>query len=132
MGASNYPGLAIPKPEPRWKAKARQAADDAREQNACYTAVDRRDAYACRVCHNHVVGVGMLNAVHHHHLVYRSKGGVHATANVVTLCVRCHQAVHDGEVRLSGDANQRNSIGVLSGVRLERAGESGWRVEGWR
>jgi hypothetical protein len=132
MGASNFQGLAIPKPEPRWKAKAKQAADNTRLLKLCYADVDRRDGHGCRVCHKRVGGIGMLYAAHHHHLVYRSKGGAHERANVVTLCVRCHQAVHDGEIRLTGDADARDPVGVLCGVKLERAADSGWIVEGWR
>ena len=132
MGASNFAGLAIPKPEPRWQAKARRVADDAKAQKACYAAVDKRDVRCCRVCRKRVGGIGMLDAAHHHHLVYRSQGGGHETANVVSLCVRCHQAIHDGEIRLSGDADLRNPIGVLVGLTLERASESGWTVEGCR
>lgn len=132
MGASNYPGLANPKPEPRWKAKARRVADEAKALKACYAAVDKRDVRCCRVCRKRVGGIGMLDAAHHHHLVYRSKGGQHDTANVVTLCVKCHQAVHDGMLRLSGDADLRSPIGVLCGVVVERATDAGWTVEGCR
>lgn len=129
MGASNYTGLAIPKPAPRWKTKAKQAAENTRAIKACYAEVDKRDSYCCRVCHRRVGGIGMLYAAHHHHLVYRSAGGTHESRNVITLCVACHQAVHDADIRLSGNADERNSIGVLSGVLLERATDAGWKVE---
>lgn len=132
MGASNFQGLAIPKPEPRWKAKARQVAENTRVLKAAYAEVDKRDGHCCRVCHKRVGGIGMLYAAHHHHLIYRSRGGADETQNIVTLCVRCHQAQHDGEMRLSGDADLRNSVGVLSGVKLERATDAGWAPEGWR
>lgn len=40
------------------------------------------------------------------------------------------QAVHDAEIRLSGDADARaHESGVLCGVKLERYAEGGWRVE---
>lgn len=128
----DYSQLAIPKPEPRWKTKAKKVAQEAKAQKECYAHVDRRDSHCCRVCRARVGGVGMLQAVHHHHLVYRSRGGDHDTKNVLSLCVKCHSAVHHGEIRLSGDADVRNSIGVLCGIKLERAGESGWIVEDWR
>lgn len=132
MGASNWEGLAIPKPPPRWKDKAKKLAAEVKAQKECYAQVDRRDSFCCRVCRARVGGVGMLQAVHHHHLVYRSRGGDHDTANVVSLCVKCHSAVHNGEIRLSGNADERNHIGVLSGVKLERADDAGWKAEGWR
>jgi 5-methylcytosine-specific restriction endonuclease McrA len=132
MGASNYSGLAIPKPPPRWMAKAKKVAEDKKAERECYAQVDRRDSHCCRVCRKRVGGIGMLAAVHHHHIVYRSKGGDHDTSNVVSLCVTCHGAVHNGEIRLTGDADARNSIGVLCGLTLERAGDGGWLVEGHR
>jgi 5-methylcytosine-specific restriction endonuclease McrA len=132
MGASNWPGLAIPKPEPRWKSKQAKVTAEQKAERECYAQVDRRDSHCCRVCRARVGGVGMLAAVHHHHLEYRSRGGDHSTANVVSLCVRCHSAVHAAEIRLSGDADERNSVGVLNGLKLEKAHESGWKVEGWR
>ncbi len=128
----DYSAFAIPKPAPRWKDKAKKLADDKKAERECYAQVDRRDSHCCRVCRARVGGVGMLQAVHHHHLVYRSRGGAHDTKNVVSLCVKCHSAVHNGEIRLSGDADSRNHIGVLNGVKLERGHESGWKVEGWR
>lgn len=132
MGASNWDGLAIPKPKPRWLDKAKKVNDEKKAERECYALVDRRDSHCCRVCRARVGGVGMLQAVHHHHLQYRSRGGAHETANVVSLCVKCHHAVHNGDMRISGDADARNSVGVLCGIKLERAAESGWKVEGWR
>lgn len=121
-----------PKPTPRWMEKAKKVADAKKAERECYAQVDRRDVHCCRVCRARVGGIGMLQAVHHHHLVYRSKGGDHDTSNVVSLCVKCHHAVHNGEIRLSGNADERNSVGILSGVKLERGTDSGWKVEGWR
>lgn len=128
----DYRSLAIPKPEPRWMEKAKKIAADKKAERECYAQVDRRDSHCCRVCHARVGGIGMLQAVHHHHIVYRSKGGDHDTANVVSLCVKCHHAIHNGELRITGDADARNSIGVLCGLTLEKAGESGWEVVGHR
>ena len=130
--AIDYTRLAIPKPQPRWMEKAKKVAANKKAEKDCYAQVDRRDGHCCRVCHARVGGVGMLAAVHHHHLVYRSLGGKHETSNVLSLCVKCHDLVHRGEIQLSGNADERNSIGVLSGVKLEKAGESGWQVVGWR
>lgn len=128
----DYSGFAIPKPTPRWKDKVKKLSDDKKAERECYAQVDRRDSHCCRVCRARVGGVGMLQAVHHHHLVYRSRGGAHDTKNVLSLCVKCHSAVHNGEIRLSGDADARSHIGVLNGVKLERGDEAGWKVEGWR
>jgi len=132
MGASNWEGLAIPKPPPRWKDKAKRAAENTRILKAAYAKVDARDSHCCRVCHKRVGGIGMLYAAHHHHLVYRSRGGEDETSNIVTLCVACHHAQHNGEIRLSGNADSRNQVGVLNGVKLERGTDAGWKPEGYR
>lgn len=130
--AIDYTRLAIPKPQPRWMEKAKKVAANKKAEKDCYAQVDRRDGHCCRVCHARVGGIGMLAAVHHHHLVYRSLGGKHETRNVLSLCVKDHQAVHDGTLRLSGDADARNSIGVLSGVKVEQLKNDNWVVIGWR
>lgn len=122
---------AAPKPAPRWLEKAQRRADEARAIKACYAQVDRRDGPHCRVCGRRVGGLGMLEARHHHHLVYRSRGGEHLTRNVLSLCRPCHAAVHDSEVRLSGDADAtRLEDGRLGGVLVERWTESGWIATG--
>lgn len=130
----DYSRLAIPKPRPRFLEKAEKVAADKKAERECYAQVDRRDSNCCRVCRKRVGGIGMLEARHRHHLIPRSlsKAEKWETRNVVTLCPRCHHAEHSAEIRLSGDADQRSQIGVLNGVKLERAAESGWKVEGWR
>jgi len=122
---------ACPKPRPLWMEKAEKRAAEAKAQRECYAAVDRRDGPACRVCGARVGGLGTLEARHHHHLVYRSKGGEHDASNVLSLCVKCHTALHAGEIRLSGDANARLAeSGRLGGVKLERwADGAGWQPE---
>lgn len=123
---------AVPKPSPRWVAKAQKRAEEAKQIKATYAAVDRRDGPSCRVCGARVGGLGTLHARHHHHLVYRSKGGAHETANTLSLCCRCHTAVHAAEIRLSGDADARLAeSGRLGGVKVERWTEGGWSVERW-
>lgn len=120
---------AVPKPTPRWVDKAKKRAEESRVMKDAFRAVSSRDGYCCRVCRRAVGAIGLLEAGHHHHLQYRSTGGRHDTDNLVLLCVRCHQAVHDAEIRLSGDANLRSPEGTLCGVVLERYSEGGWRKE---
>lgn len=121
---------ACPKPTRQWLNKATKKADEARQMKACFAAVTTRDGHACRVCKRRVGGMGLLEAGHHHHLAYRSRGGTHTTENVVLLCVQCHSAVHDAEIRLTGDADLRSPhTGALVGVVLERYSEGGWKKE---
>lgn len=136
MGASNWPGLAIPKPEPRWKSKDRKVKDEAKTIKEIYALVDKRDQHCCRICRKRVGGVGLLYAVHHHHLVSRSvapKAIKHTTANVCSLCNDCHDKVENsGLLKIHGDADARDPIGVLCGLTVEKAVDGGWEVVGQR
>ena len=62
--------------------------------------VRRRDHGGCRVpgCRS-AIGIEL------HHLVPRSAGGPHTPANLVCLCSACHQAHHDGRLRITGTAD---------------------------
>ena len=54
-----------------------------------------RDGYTCRHC-------GTRKArLEAHHIVYREHGGKDTLANLLTLCERCHDRVHDGTITLS-------------------------------
>lgn len=37
---------------------------------------------------------GSLDALHVHHIVYRSEGGKHLMTNLIALCHHCHDVVH--------------------------------------
>ena len=53
-----------------------------------------RDGYRCRHC-------GKRNCrLEAHHIVYREHGGKDTLANLLTLCERCHDRVHDGTITL--------------------------------
>lgn len=54
-----------------------------------------RDGYACIAC-----GTAGENRLQLHHLTYRSQGGAHTATNLVTLCRRCHDAIHAGLLEL--------------------------------
>lgn len=125
------PVHAVPKPAPRVMEKAKRLAQNKSAERECYQQVDRRDERQCRVCKRRVGGVSMVDALHHHHLTPRSRGGEHTTANVITLCASCHVKEHAAEMRLTGNADLRNSLGKLNGVLLERATAAGWRIERW-
>lgn len=124
---------AVPKPLPRVLEKVRKLAQKKSAERECYAQVDRRDGHQCRVCRKHVGGVGLLEAAHHHHLVPRSlsKAQQWDTRNVLLLCRLCHAKEHACEIRLTGNADTRNSVGTLCGVLLERTTKSGWKVARW-
>lgn len=54
-----------------------------------------RDNYQCQLC-----GTGGENRLQLHHLTYRSQGGTHDPANLVTVCFVCHQQIHLGRADL--------------------------------
>ena len=122
---------ACPKPPTRYQAKAETAKTMAAHEREVWRAVDARDHCWCRICAHFCSprAIGTLSRAQRHHIVYRSAGGETTTANLVTLCARCHDAEHRHELRLSGDADWRDERGRLAGVRVERPTEAGWTVE---
>lgn len=110
-------------------ARDRQIEADERE---AYRAVDQRDHRCCRICGKPCTNLGMLTALHHHHLIYRSKGGGHDSSNILSCCGSCHQAIHRSEIRVEGDADQRDPITrKLNGVAVYVRKESGFVIERW-
>jgi hypothetical protein len=57
-----------------------------------------RDEYRCRYCRTR-------QHLEVHHIVFRSAGGSDISANLCTLCNRCHRAVHDHKLAIEGDAD---------------------------
>ena len=93
--------MTLKKPAKGTATKARRArkraADAILARNA--VIVRDRDGDRCRVCRS-------SEGVEVHHIVYRSRGGGHATSNLACLCARCHRKVHAGTLRLSGNADR--------------------------
>jgi len=116
--------------ETRHEAKDRRAKEQQDEIDACYQAVDLRDKSVCRVTGEY------LTAGHsdphkrkeRHHLIRRSRGGLHQTANVITVSAFIHAQDHAGKIRLSGDANLRDAQGLFCGVKYERIADGGWQT----
>ena len=53
-------------------------------------AVLHRDSYTCQCCGKKHVRLEV------HHIIFRSLGGTDDERNLITLCEKCHKAVHDG------------------------------------
>jgi 5-methylcytosine-specific restriction endonuclease McrA len=96
--------------------------------------VDRRDQGRCRVCAKRCeIGSTFADRVERHHVIPRSLGGRDETGNLASLCVDCHEERHKkGTLRLSGNADERNELGYLCGLTVERLTEAGWKVVGQR
>ena len=128
--------IAVPKPASRALAKLQRRADEAKALKACYRKVDARDGSHCRICGRfcYPQAIGLLSRAERHHMVYRSQGGAHSTANVLTVCKAiCHPAIHTaGTLKVSGDADLKDATGKFCGVQVERLTELGWKVEAMR
>jgi hypothetical protein len=107
-------------------------AEDAAER-ACYRLVDKRDRFRCRVTGVLLaIGGSLTTAVQRHHLIPRSQGGPHETWNVLTVSRAIHDLIHvHGTLRLSGDADARDSDGKLCGVKVEKLLDGVWIVARW-
>ena len=53
-------------------------------------AVLNRDNYTCQCCGKKHIRLEV------HHIIFRSLGGTDDERNLITLCEKCHKAVHDG------------------------------------
>ena len=88
----------------RWTGPtARARAKRARKKGTGYqhvcAAVDERDGDTCRCC-----SAWVGDARHHHHIIFRSQRGTDTLDNLLVLGARCHDAVHQHTLTISGDA----------------------------
>jgi len=73
-----------------------------------------RDDHACQSC-------GRRWGLHVHHIVPREHGGSHEFHNLLTLCDTCHTLVHDGKLRITGDAERGFTCETATGLPVEPA-----------
>lgn len=61
-------------------------------KNLCTQSM-HRDSWRCKrpLC-------GCRNNLHSHHIVFRSQGGDDSLENLVTVCARCHDLIHNHKV----------------------------------
>ena len=65
-------------------------------------AVLHRDNYTCQCCGKKHVRLEV------HHIIFRSKGGADDERNLITLCEKCHKAIHDGMLFLTKKPKKLN------------------------
>lgn len=63
--------------------------EESRLSEAVRNAVLERDDWICAHC-----GESDVDKLTVHHVMFRSQGGGHHMANLVTLCGRCHGRIH--------------------------------------
>ena len=96
----------IAKPEPRAKTKARIRRLAHKHRSTVMQAVDLRDEGQCRICQCQTLAFHLPRQPHHHHIIYRSQGGLDTPENIILVCALCHDKVHrSGKLRVSGEAS---------------------------
>jgi 5-methylcytosine-specific restriction endonuclease McrA len=60
--------------------------------------------FACAVALDLDAGLAS-NAMHAHHLIHKSAGGLDVLDNLIALCARCHRKHHDGLLTMTGTWN---------------------------
>lgn len=71
--------------------------------NARAHALDR-DNYTCQCCGKKHVRLEV------HHIIFRSKGGSDELDNLITLCEKCHSAIHDGKITLNAKGKRKRNL----------------------
>jgi 5-methylcytosine-specific restriction endonuclease McrA len=70
-------------------------------------AVYTRDDWKCRHCNNR-------NGLHPHHVIFQSRGDASTDTldNLLTLCWKCHHAIHDGHLRIEVVSKTKDNLVV--------------------
>jgi len=87
-----------------------------KEYAALCRAILERDQWKCRSC-------GSRNALHVHHVRFRSQGGEDSMDNLLVLCSACHEGVH----RDVKDGVYGLTITVTSDGQVTMKRRPGWR-----
>lgn len=123
---TDQPRRAVPKPA---KSRVDERLEKVSKREANWRAVcqqvDRRDNYACRACGSRCnpEAVDPLGKGHRHHITFRSKGGQHVTSNAITLCSRCHDAVHVKRTLRIDPTTEYGADGPVCFWRTDERGE---------
>lgn len=72
-----------------------------------------RDGYQCQKCK------AKHTRLEVHHIVFKSKGGTNEPDNLITLCHECHEAVHSGEVKITGLRSKTKHATEMGIVRAQ-------------
>ena len=71
--------------------------------NARAHALDR-DNYTCQRCGKKHIRLEV------HHIIFRSLGGNDELDNLITLCEKCHKALHDGKITLNLKGKRKRAL----------------------
>ncbi len=90
-----------------------------------------RDEYQCQNCRRRGGPYGDIE-LHAHHIVPKSRGGVHRLENLVTLCEPCHDAVHSRNVAAptaitEAEAEPSTLTELLAGIKSAKIAFRRWK-----
>ncbi len=90
-----------------------------------------RDEYQCQNCRRRGGPYGDVE-LHAHHIVPKSRGGVHRLENLVTLCEPCHDAVHSRNAVAptaitEAEAEPSTLAEVLAGLKSAKTAFRRWK-----
>lgn len=90
-----------------------------------------RDDYQCQNCRRRGGPYGDVE-LHAHHIVPKSRGGVHRLENLVTLCEPCHDAVHSRNAVAptaitDAEAEPSTLAEVLAGIKSAKTAFRRWK-----
>jgi cytochrome c553 len=77
-----------------------------------------RDGYTCQQCQ----GKSKDKRLEVHHIVFRSQNGSDEESNLLTLCKRCHDALHTGEITLKRNGKKKGTLKhatQMNSIRLQ-------------
>lgn len=106
--------IRIPKPRPRLLEKRDAQREQDREWDRVCAEILARDQRTCRCCERQgSYDVFGAQALHRHHLQFRSRGGMDTSRNLITVCAICHSLIHARQLWPIGtDANKRISFEI--------------------
>ena len=68
------------------------------------TTLFERDNYTCQCCGEKHIRLEV------HHIIFRSQGGSDELDNLITLCEKCHKAIHDGKITLNLKGKRKRNL----------------------
>jgi len=92
-----------------------------------------RDGYKCQKCKKSKVKLQV------HHIISRSNKGTNEPKNLITLCVDCHEKLHNGDFTIMGSKSKTKhatEMGIIKSQLKKRFGEFkevfGYETKYWR
>jgi 5-methylcytosine-specific restriction endonuclease McrA len=115
VGASNYPGLGLPKPRAKALDADDQAKADRQHDITVYHDVDVRDKRQCTCCgrRGNPYATTTLGKLHHDHLQGGSGQRITETWNVALLCWICHEYKTANLLEPSGNPDRHTLIWTI-------------------